>query len=299
MNNPIRRAFDPVRASDDTLEEVLKRIQDQGPRHFPLTRALAVWAAALLLLAFTACAADYVLNHREIFFFDTLEALAARQTQENPNAAVSCAIPAPAEEAADLETSVEYVARALEDGLLGEERVVDQGQEADGTRWVIRESDDPLYGKVTTEYRACPAYARELLVDGLLQWDLSCLGEQLTPDQNGQILVSCRSRDSGEPLWTKAHLGYTTGEGRRFSLSFTWDTTWDYGRPDYILSDAYDSSEVFVTDDQTETLILSYQGQVWVKAAGGHRSVDIYTTGFTVEEMKDLLNRLSLSSALE
>ena len=71
------------------------------------------------------------------------------------------------------------------------------------------------------------------------------------------------------------------------------------GRPDYILSDAYDSSEVFVTDDQTETLILSCQGQVWVKAAGGHRSVDIYTTGLTVEEMKDLLNQLSLSSALE
>lgn len=120
----------------------------------------------------------------------------------------------------------------------------------------------------------------------------------MTPDENGQILVLCESQKDQELLWAKAHLGYTTSQGKRFSLSYSYDVTWDYGHPEYILNDAYDSSEIFVTDDHIQTLLLSYDGQVWVKAANGHRSVDIYTTGCSVEEMKQLLNRLSLLAAL-
>lgn len=298
MNNPIYHAFRPIHASDGTLEEVFQRIESKRHRFCFSVRILLAAVLAFILLTLSVFAADYVLNHRQVFFFDTLEALAAKQSQENPGNAIGYAIPCDAEEAKDLETSVQYVARAMENGLLGDEQVVDQGETPDG-RWVIRKCQNDLYGDVITEYRTSPTYANALSIDGLLQWDLSALANTMKPDENGQILVLCKSQEEHDLLWSKAHLGYTTDEGKRFSLSYTYDITWDYGRPEYILSDAYDSSEVFVTDDSVQVLLLSYDGQVWANAANGHRSVDIYTTGRTVSEIKSLLNQLSLSTVLE
>ena len=304
MNNPIRGAFDPIHASDDTVKEVLQMIQkNQSKRPYPFGRALLAAAAAFVLLALTAFAADYVLNQREIFFFDTLEALTAHQAQENPQAAVSCPVPATARENEDLETPAQYVARAMGRGLLDKEETVEEGSApaAGGEeRWVIRECDDPRYGPVVTDYRSSPAYAWDLPVEGLVRWDLTPLEASLTPDEDGQILVLCRSREDQSLLWAKAHLGYTLPGGGRFALSYTYDTTWDYGeQPDYILNDAYDTSEVFVTGDQVQVLLLSYDGQVWAKAANGHRSVDLYATGTTPAQVKELLGRLSLAQVLQ
>lgn len=45
-------------------------------------------------------------------------------------------------------------------------------------------------------------------------------------------------------------------------------------------------------------MVQSYDGQVWAIAANVEKTVSIYTTGYTVPEMKELLNHLNLAEAI-
>lgn len=309
MREEIRKAFSPVHASDDTLEEVLKMIDAKkdadvaGRRR--VGRIVLVAVILTVMLTLTAFAADYVFNHREVFFFDSVEALMKKQSEEIPEEnALYYGIPGTAEENKDVETPVEYVDRVIERGLLADETVIFQGEDPDaGNGWERRrvaQCENKLYGNVVTEYLASSDYADGIYVDGILNWNLNSLTKTMTPDEGGQVLAMSRNAESKELVWVKAHLGYTTEEGKRFSISYAYDITANYGQdPEYILSSAYDVSEIFVTDDGVESLIMAYDGQMWVNAAYEHKYVDIYTTGCTVEEIKMILNDLELSSVLK
>lgn len=190
MREEIRRAFSPLHASQSTLEEVLKMAetkkesQNITPKKIVRTVLIAaVLTAALLTL--TAFTVDYVLNHREIFFFDSLEALTQKQWEDHPDAAASYAVPGTAEESKDVETPSEYVSRAMEQGLLENETLLSQ-KEGDYSRdgWerqVIRSSEDSFYGNVVTEYRTAGDYSPENGCRGSAGLDLTFLAEKMTP----------------------------------------------------------------------------------------------------------------------
>lgn len=296
MSHPIQKAFAPLHASEHTLEEVI-RMKEQKQRTFRTARrAVLIAAAALVSLTFTAFAADYVIHGREVFFFDTITALTKQYEKENPGAAVAVAQPLPAAENEEMETSAEYVARALENGLFDDETVLEQSEEG-GVRRRVAECHSDAYGDIVSEYLASPEYAQRIAVDGVIDWALTPLPDALTPDEGGQLLTLIRSED-GKLLCAKAHAGYTTADGERFTLNWEYNEVFPYGQPEYILNSAYDHSELFTTDDGVEVLLLAYDGQVWARAASGCRSMDIYTTACTVEEMRELLNALTPSAAL-
>ncbi len=308
MKQEIQRAFSPLHASPHTLEEVLKMAATPKtpPKSGAKKNARTLLIAAALAAAFltlTAFAVDYVLNHREIFFFDSLEALTEKQSADHPDSAVSCAVPGSAEENEELETPSQYVSRAMEKGLLGEETVLSQEKGTyaqDGwERRIIRSCEESFYGDVVTEYRTAAEYAEQIVVDGLLDWDLSFLAEQMTPMEGGQIVVLCRSREENELLWVKTHLGYIPQEGKRFSLSYEYNTFFDRGQEvQYILNSAYDRGEIYLTKDNVEVLMQEYDGQIWCSAANGYKSVNIYATGCTFEEMKQIVEQLDLRTIL-
>ncbi len=301
MREEIRKAFSPVHASDDTLEEVLKMIdakKDAAVGRRRIGRIVLVAALLTVMLTFTAFAADYAVNHREVFFFDTIEALMKKQSEEIPEEyALSCGVPGSAEENADLETPAEYVDRVMEDGLFDQETVISYEEDPDAAQgWERRrvaECQSSYYGDLIVESLASSVYADRVFVEGLIDWDITSLSPKLTPDEGGQVLTLFRSAADGSLIRAQAHMGYTTDDGKRFSLTYEYNVKADYGEePEYILNSAYDQSEVFVTKDGAECLILGYDGQVWANAAYGHKRVDIYTTGCTAEEVKTILEDL-------
>ncbi|MCF2557330.1 hypothetical protein JQM64_07370 [Fournierella massiliensis] len=86
-------AFAPIRAPRNLPGRVLARAERARPgRLLRAGMAAALLAAALTV---TACAADYILNQREVFFFDTLEALASRQEATAPARPFPSGRPAP------------------------------------------------------------------------------------------------------------------------------------------------------------------------------------------------------------
>ena len=78
MNEQIKQAFSSLHASDETLKEVLNLIEKKENKKIRFRPVYAVLAAfvALSTLAMTGFTADYILNDREVFFFDTVAALA-------------------------------------------------------------------------------------------------------------------------------------------------------------------------------------------------------------------------------
>lgn len=308
MRDEIRQAFSSLHASEHTLEEVFRMIDTRkntsATNYRRIQRIILAAAISIAALALTAFTVDYVANHREIFFFDTIQELMTKQSETNQeNYALYYGVPATMEENKDLETPVEYVDRVMTRGLLDNETVLleeeDPNAENGWQRRRVAQCQNDLYGDVVTEYLASSSYANKIFVEGLLDWDLRSLSETMTPEEGGQVLVLCRSAADQKLLWVKSHCGYTTESGKRFSVSYAYDVTADYGQePEYILSSAYDQSEVFVTEDGMESLIMAYDGQVWANTVYGHKYVDIYTTGCTVEEIKRILNNLQLSSVL-
>lgn len=310
MRNEIRQAFSPLHASERTVEEVFNMIEKkkaEQPNVKTKRMRTVVIAAALVaaMMACTAFTADYIINRREIFFFDTIEALAQKQQQDldDPNAVVGYEVPNSAEENADMETSAEYVARAMENGFYGDnEKVISRetgGERDDWEERMISESSDSYYGEITVEYRTSPDYAKHVTVDGLLDWDLSFLSEKMTPDEGGQLLSFCRHKQEDDFSDIKLHLGYTTADGGRFVLNYEYNTDWDYGEePEYILSSAYDQNEIYTTSDNVQVLVQEYDGQVWARAVNNHKSVSIFTNGCTFEEVEEILEQMDLSSVI-
>ena len=266
--NEIRQAFSPLHASERTVEEVFNMIEKkkaEQPNVKTKRMRTVVIAAALVaaMMACTAFTADYIINRREIFFFDTIEALTQKQEEDlldDPDAAIGYEVPNSAEENADMETSAEYVARAMENGFYGDnEKVISRETGGEGDDWeerMISESSDSYYGEITVEYRTSPDYANHVTVDGLLDWDLSFLSEKMTPVEGGQLLSFCRHKQEDDFSDTKLHLGYTTADGGRFVLNYEYNTEWEYSEsPEYILNSAYDRNEVYTTKDNVQVLI--------------------------------------------
>ena len=311
MRKEIRQAFSPLHASDQTVEEVLDMIEKKKTGKSVKSRKMmrnTIIAADLVaaMLACTAFTADYIINRREIFFFDTIEALTQKQEEDlldDPNAAIGYAVPNSAEENADMETSAEYVARAMENGFYGDnEKVISRETGGEGDDWeerMISESSDSYYGEITVEYRTSPDYANHVTVDGLLDWDLSFLSEKMTPVEGGQLLSFCRHKQQDDFSDTKLHLGYTTSDGGRFVLNYEYNTEWEYSESsEYILNSAYDRNEVYTTKDNVQVLVQEYDGQVWAEAVNGHKSVSIYTDGCTFDEVKEILEQMNLASVV-
>ena len=312
MRNEIRQAFSPLHASERTVEEVFNMIEKkkaEQPNVKTKRMRTIVIAAALVaaMMACTAFTADYIINRREIFFFDTIEALTQKQEEDlldDPDAAIGYEVPNSAEENADMETSAEYVARAMENGFYGDnEKVISRETGGEGDDWeqrMISECDDSYYGEIVTEYRTSSGYAEHVTVDGLLDWDLSFLSEKMTPDEGGQLLSVCRHQKEDDFSIVHLHLGYTTSDGGCFVLNYEYNTEWEYGEdPEYILSSAYDRNEVYATGDNVQVLVQEYDGQVWARAVNGHKSVSIFTNGCTYEEVEEILEQMNLSSVIE
>ena len=312
MRNEIRQAFSPLHASERTVEEVFNMIEKkkaEQPNVKTKRMRTVVIAAALVaaMMACTAFTADYIINRREIFFFDTIEALTQKQEEDlldDPDAAIGYEVPNSAEENADMETSAEYVARAMENGFYGDnEKVISRETGGEGDDWeqrMISECDDSYYGEIVTEYRTSSGYAEHVTVDGLLDWDLSFLSEKMTPDEGGQLLSVCRHQKEDDFSIVHLHLGYTTSDGGCFVLNYEYNTEWEYGEdPEYILSSAYDRNEVYATGDNVQVLVQEYDGQVWARAVNGHKSVSIFTNGCTYEEVEEILEQMNLSSVIE
>lgn len=308
MKKQIRQAFAPIHASEQTLQEVFAMIDSGRKRAFARSgkagRVALVAATLTMLLAVTAFATDYILNHREIFFFDTLEALAAaKQSEVAQDQAISYASPGSREENEDTETPSGYVSRMWTEGQFDDEVVLSReiqkdSQELWERRKVTRAQSD-VYGDILTEYLIGTAYARRLVVDGLLDWDLSFLEERMTPEQDGQILSVSRDAETGELAVVTGLLGYRTEEGERFQVEYSYNPSFPRGQiPEYILDSAYDQSEIFVTEDSVEVLLQAFDGQIWATAVNGAKSVSLYTTGCTMEEMRSILNQMNLSQVI-
>lgn len=303
----IRRALEGLHASEHTLEEVLNMTYQKkhNGRMWRTGRRLAIAAAFMVVCVTTALAADYALNHREIFFFDTVEALMAAQRTGEPSQAGSYTVPGSAEENRDMETVSEGVARWMESGYYGEETLLsDETESAPGTMWERRrvtESWDEDYGRIINEYLSGEAYAGNLIVEGLLDWELASVTETMTPDTDGQIVLVSRDADNQRLVMAKALLGYTTGEGKRFQIEYRYDADSRYlQEKEYILSEAYDDCYVYTTGDQAEVLIEVYDGQIWAGAVNVEtgNAVNLYTTGCTKAEMETILDGLQLAAVL-
>ena len=300
----IKKALSVLHASENTLEEVLNMTNQKKTRTGP--KAALIAAALVALCATTAFAADYVINHRDIFFFDTLEALAAAQHTDQTSQTGSYSVPGSAEENRNLETVAEGVARKLEFGYYGEESVLsDEMDAAPETMWERKRVTGCLhddYGQITNEYLTGEAYAGNLAIEGLLDWDLSSVTEEMTPDEGGQIVLVSRETGSQRLVMANALLGYTTQEGKRFQIEYKYDVDSRYlQEKEYILSTEYDDCYVYTTRDQVEVLIEKYDGQIWASAVNAEtgNAVYFYTTGCTAKEMETILDSLHLASAMQ
>lgn len=300
----IKKALSVLRASENTLEEVMNMAnQKKADRKTGwIKRPVSIAAALIALCVTTAFAADYALNHREIFFFDTLEELAVKQNADDPSTAGSYTVPGSAEENQDLETVAEGVARKLEFGYYGEETVLSDEADADPeTMWTRKRITECLhddYGPIINEYRTGEAYAGDLEIEGLLDWDISSLQEGMTPDPGGQLVLVSRDAGDGALVMANALLGYATADGKRFQIEYKYDRDSRYlQEQEYILSSEYDSCYIYTTDDQVEVLIQEYDGQIWADAVNAEagNAVYFYTTGCTAAEMEALLDGLDLA----
>ena len=96
MKEKMRQAFSSLHPSRDILAEVLKQADAQKARRSPslcrLCRSVVVAVLVTATLTVTVFAADYVINQRDIFFFDTLEALTKFQTAQNGNGAAAVSV---------------------------------------------------------------------------------------------------------------------------------------------------------------------------------------------------------------
>ena len=305
MRDQIREAFLPLHASEYVQEEVLKMANSEKNIHpsHKVGKGVLIAVALAAMLMVTAFAADYVVNHREVFFFDTMEALGAQQTAGNPDTAASCEVPGTAKENEDMETPAQYVERIMEGGMHGDETIVSrEGGDFEKDGWEYRMTttcDHDFYGDVIGEYCTAGEYANRIFIEDVIDWDVSYLSDTMVPEENGQIIASYRDAEDGDLVLAEALLGYRTGSGKRFQVFYSYNTFFDHGQEtEYILNSAYDSVEVFVTQDQIEVVLKEYDGQIWAEAANGYQSVSIYTTGCTMEEMKDILNHIDLVSAV-
>ena len=300
MNRSFQDAFAPLHAPRDLPQRVLAGAPARRPARLLRTGLLA--AALAVALTATACAADYFLNQREVFFFDTLQALAQKQADNVPeNTAIGVAMPCPAEEIPEMETAAQYVARAMERGLLGEETFLSQTVSSDPRQdgWeeqVVRECEDDYYGPMTVTYQTADFYAEEMPLAEPGPWDLRALAQWMTPQEGAQILVEGRRPEDDGLAWVQAHLGYALPEGGFFNLSYSFDPNTNYGsQPEYVLSSAYDQSEVYTTRDDRQALVLAYDGQVWATTAYGSGMVSIYTNGCTLDQVEEILDELNLA----
>ncbi len=308
MKEKMRQAFSSLHPSRDILAEVLKQADAQKARRSPslcrLCRSVVVAVLVTATLTVTVFAADYVINQRDIFFFDTLEALTKFQTAQNGNsaAAVSVAMPNSAEENEEMETAQQYVSRWMDGELEGETVLSQQQGDPTKTGWERRrvtKREHPVYGPIVNEYLSGSIYASQIVVEGVTDWDTSWLCTAMSPDENGQLITISRDEKTGETLSVVALAGYHTAQGKPFLLSYNYDSSEQYWQgPEYILNSAYDTAEVFRTEDNVDVLVQSYDGQVWAIAANVEKTVSIYTTGYTVPEMKELLNHLNLAEAI-
>lgn len=301
----IQKALAPLRAPANTAEEVMEMIENEKNGRKPgmkkVGKSILAAAAVLVLLVVSAFAADYVINHREVYFFDTLEEMAeARRETAAENEAFSYSVPGSMKDNRDLETVAEHVDWVMNGvGYYGEEETV-LSHETDGsadTLWECRKVTsfrDEDFGSVTAEYLTGAAYGERIVIDGLLDWDVSSVLETMTPEKDAQILSSVRKVVGGDIVRGDALLGYITEAGRRFQIDYQYDESIDYGKTEYILSSAYDYCAVYTTDDGVEVLLQEYDGQIWADAEYGHTAVHLYTTGCTVEEMEDILDGLEL-----
>ena len=303
----LKRAFAPLHASEETMKEVIRMI-DRRERAPSGRRMRRVVFAALLLIAalvVSGFTADYILNDRQVFFFDTLEALLARQAAELPaDTAASMAVPAARSENADIETPADYVIRAMGAGTFDGERVLsDETNENPDIPWErrrISEAEDTYYGDITLERRTGAAYGGRVTVEDLLDWDLTPLAAWMTPDTDGQILTLLYEQGETAPFQVAATLGYHGGEGERLVLNYEYDRDNRWGdTATYTLNSAYDYAGSYITADRVEVRITAYDGQVWADASHGGRTVSIYATGYTVEEMETVLDQLSLAAVVE
>ena len=266
-------------------------------------RIISTAAALVCLSAATVFAADYVSSRREIRFFDSAEELAEQYTTDNPGYVPAIAAPNSAQENEKMQTAAEYVAFRMEHGMYGGELVLsDETDDLPETPWERRKVSScyyPEYGIIRTEYSTASSYAEGFVVEDFLDWDLSALSQWLTPVEDGQILSVSRKPVSKEIVMMHALLGYTTQNGKRFNLNYNYDEAARLeSNTEYVLTNAYDRVEIYVTSDNVETLIEEYDGQIWARAVNGQKTVSIYTNGCTTEEMQAILDSLDLSSAL-
>lgn len=302
----IQKALSPICASENFLEEVLDMIDNKESKR-PLKlcksgKTILAAAAVLVLLVVTAFAADYVINQREVYFFDTVEEMAEAWREAEENEAFSYSVPGSMKDNRDLETVAEYVDWVMRGGFYGEEETIlsDETDDTDDTLWerrMVTSFRDEEYSRIVgleAEYFTGDAYAERIVIDGLLDWDISSVLETMTPEEDAQIVSVVRDALSGDIVRGDALLGYTTEKGKRFQIDYQYDEIYPNADTEYILSSARDYSAVYTTDDGVEVLIEEYDSQIWAKAVNERNAVYIYTTGCTVEEMESILDDLDL-----
>ena len=298
----IQGALAPLRASPETLEEVLhmKETKRTGATGRRMGKGLLIAAVLTVALMVSAAGVDYAVNRREVFFFDSLEAMTDWHRQEYPDSEVmTVKEPGSLEESRELETVAEGVARVMERGSYDDETLLlDEVDDTADTLWerrVVRTIDHEDYGPIRTEYTTGAAYAEGFAVEGLLDWDISTALASLTPDEGGQLLSVSRNRN-GEIVMANALLGYGLAEGGRFVLEYDFDRDARFyqGR-EAVLSCAYDTCELYTTADGVEVLVEAYDGQVWAQAWLEQVRVNLYAVDYTVSEVEAILEALELS----
>jgi len=304
----IQKALSGLHASAIDLKEVMNMsAQNQSRKKLRKTTSALLLAAIILVMSSTAAfAADYVINHRSVFFFDTIAALTEAQRMElPPSAANYSGVPGSLKENRKLETPAQLVTRYLEQGKFGSETVLaDETDPTAESLWERRmesTSTHDYYGDIQNEYLAGEAYAGKLVIEGLLEWDLASMTAVMTPEEGGQIIVSSRDASDGKLVMTDALLGYRTEEGERFQIYFSHDADSRFVQDsEYVLSSAFDEAYIYTTRDGVEVLIELYDGQIWAQTANADtgNEVHFYTTGCTAAQMEEILDSLSLSIPL-
>lgn len=297
----IQKALSPLCASPQILEEVLNMNETKrsgaGRR---MGRTILIAAVLTVALMISAAGVDYVVNRREVFFFDSLEAMTDWHRQEYPDSEVmTVKQPGTLEESWELESAAEGIRRAMEQGSYDDEiLLLDEVDDTADTLWerrVVRALDHEDYGPIRTEYATGAAYAEGFAVEGLLDWDISAALASLAPDEGGQMLMVSRN-GNGEIVMANALLGYGLAEGRRFVLEYDFDRDARFyqGR-EAVLSSSYDTCEFYTTQDGVEVLLEAYDGQVWAQAWLEQVRVNLYAVDYTVDEVKTILENLTLS----
>ncbi len=298
----------PERDDAGAARRIFARVKEQiGPpkkKRPSIKKILAIVAAATLIIGNTACAVDYIVNQRQVYFFGTIEELTDAVLDARSPEEKDCAIGVgvPCDDSAPLQTISEYVQMRMTDEESDSgDKVLSDETGTDGTVWdrkkVITYKDED-WGAMTRTYYTGADLSELIQVQDLLPWDLSWVSESFAAVPDGQIVELRQKRYSGRVMQVSMTGGFETAGGGTFTLSADYGKTFRYS-DQYVLSSGYDYTETCLSADGYSFIVMGYQSRIWADLYGDYGAVHLFALDCSREEIEDILAHLKVAGLME